>query len=60
MNRGIPLFVSLLLAGSAQAHVSQAEGMAHAGEHLWLLLALPALILLRPLASHLLRSRDKH
>jgi len=60
MNRGILLYVSLLFAGGAQAHVSQAEGMAHAGEHLWLLLALPALILLRPLASRLLRARDKH
>jgi len=59
MNRGKPLFVALLLAGGAQAHVSQAEGLAHAGEHLWLLLALPALMLLRPLATRLLRTRDK-
>ena len=59
MNRGKLLFISLLSAGAAQAHVSQAEGVAHAGEHLWLLLALPALLMLRPLAARLLRTRAK-
>jgi len=59
MNRGKLLFVSLLAASSAQAHVSQAEGLAHAGEHLWLLLLLPALMFLRPISSRLLRLLNK-
>ena len=61
MNRGA--LISLLTLGgigSAQAHVSGAVGMAHAGEHLWLLLALvPALMLLRPLVRRLARNRRR-
>jgi len=62
MNRGMFLTLAGLLgATAAQAHVSHAQGVAHASEHLWLLLALaPALMLLRPLARRLLRSRDRH
>jgi len=49
MNRGVLMTIAaLLLSSQAQAHVSQAQGMAHAGEHLWLLLVLvPALLLVR-------------
>lgn len=59
MNRGVILTVSMLLAANSQAHVSHAEGMAHASEHLWLLLAVvPVLALLRPLVLRILRKRN--
>lgn len=53
---------TLTLAGAlgsaaAQAHVSSAHGMAHAFEHLWLLLGLVVVIGLLPVAGRLLRSR---
>lgn len=52
--------IATLAAGAAQAHVSDAHGVAHATQHLWLVLALvPSLLLLRPLAQRLLHRR-KH
>jgi len=51
---------ALLLGGAsglAQAHASSAQGLAHAGEHLWLLLALPAVMGLRWLGGRFLAQR---
>lgn len=44
MYRGIMLSISMLLAGGAQAHVSDASAAGHAAEHLWLLLLVPPLV----------------
>jgi len=56
MNRIFPLSASVFLIGTAEAHVSHAAGMAHAFEHLWILLALvPAVLLLAPLLRPLLK-----
>ncbi len=52
--------MALLLGGAsglAQAHVSSAQGLAHAGEHLWLLLALPAVFGVRWLGGRILAQR---
>ena len=60
MSRGILLAVAGVLgSGAVQAHVSQVQGMAHAFEHFWLLLALaPLLVVARPVA-HWLLNRHK-
>lgn len=47
----------LLGSAVAQAHVSSAQGMAHAFEHLWLLLGLVVVIGLAPVAGRLIRKR---
>lgn len=61
MNRGTVLTVAALFgSNTVQAHVSQAQGMAHAFEHFWLLLAVaPLLLFVRPLANHLLQRRKR-
>ena len=59
MNRGILTTLLAMLAAQAQAHVSHAEGMAHANEHLLLLALIPLALLGRPLVRRLLRIR-KH
>lgn len=49
MNRGLSVFALVLLSGLAQAHVSEAQAMQHAVEHLWLLAALlPLALLFKP------------
>jgi hypothetical protein len=56
MNRGAFVAGFSLLSMQAHAHVSHAQGLAHATEHLWLLLAMvPVAILMRPLTRRLLR-----
>jgi hypothetical protein len=58
MNRGLMIAMAALFgAGQAQAHVSGAQGMAHAFEHLWLLLGLVVVIGLVPVAGRLIRNR---
>ena len=60
MKRVVAIVGTLLMADTAHAHVSDASGMTHAFEHLWLLLVLvPMLLLLRPLARWLMRGRRR-
>ena len=61
MKRGIVLaFAAVVGSGAVQAHVSQAQGMAHAFEHFWLLLVLaPLLLVARPAADYLTRRRKR-
>ncbi len=60
MNRGIFIAGLPLLSMQAHAHVSHAQGMTHATEHLWLLLAmLPVALLMWPLTRTLLRKHKR-
>lgn len=56
MSRGYLLTVFTLIATNAQAHLRHHEGVMHAAEHLWLLLALMLVVMpVRMLAHRLLR-----
>lgn len=60
MNRGFLLATLTLFSVPAMAHVSDAQGSAHAAEHLWLALAvMPAYWVARPLVRKLLRIRRR-
>lgn len=60
MKQGLLLsLITLISSQGVHAHISQAHGMAHAVEHLWLvLLVAPLFLLLRPLVARVLRQRD--
>ena len=56
MNRGIVLAAIAFSSAQAHAHVSHLEGMAHAAEHLWLVMLIaPAAWLLRPVLRRAIR-----
>jgi len=59
MSRRIISVAAMLAAGGAQAHVSDAQGMAHAMQHLWLLLLIPGAIACAPLLTRLLARQDR-
>ena len=51
--------LSLVAAGAAHAHVGSPDAITHAGEHLWMLLALPALVFAIPLGRRLLQRSSR-
>ena len=57
MNRAIVIGLTVLISSPLAAHVSNAEGVAHAVEHGWLLLVLAPIVMLmfRPLMRCLRR-----